>query len=255
VRAVGLDVGGTKLAAALVETTTGAVVREARRPTEARRGGAAVLADAASLAEAVAAGERAPVGIGLCEFVDRAGRPTSGVTVDWRGLDLGRAFASVGPVAVESDVRAAGLAEARFGAGVGSSAFLYVTVGTGVSFCHVLDGVPYPGARGNAIVVGAPPVETVASGKALGGSAEGSDAAAAELGAAIAALVNAFDPELVVVGGGLGLVERFRSRVVACARPLIDAEPTRGLPIVPAGLGDASGAIGAALAAPDPRPR
>src|SRR5258708_23752082 len=46
---------------------------------------------------------------------------------------------------------AASLAEARMGAGRGQSAFLYVTVGTGISCALVIDGKPYPGAHGHAI--------------------------------------------------------------------------------------------------------
>ena len=68
---------------------------------------------------------------------------------------------------IESDLRAAALAEARFGAGAGVSPFLFAIVGTGASACLVVDGRPYAGGRGEAIVLGAPPVELVASGPAL----------------------------------------------------------------------------------------
>ena len=74
------------------------------------------------------------------------------------------------------------------------------------------------------------------------------DAAADELGLALAALVNALDPEAVVVGGGLGLVDRYRERLAAAARAAIEHEATRELPIVPATLGPRSGVVGAALA-------
>lgn len=263
--AVGIDVGGTKLAAAVVDPETGKVEELARRPTRAELGGAAVLGACVELALEVTGGAPAPVGIGICELVDRRGSVTSGVTVDWRGCDVPGAFAAVGPVRIESDVRAAALAEARLGAGAAFDSFLYVTVSTGISFCHVVDGVPYPGARGNAIVVGAPPVESRAGGRALAERAGAPDAAAvladpahaalvasaaAELGQALAALVNAFDPEGVVIGGGLGLVSRYRTTAVEHARRAIDAETTRDLPVVPAALGELSGVIGAALAAP-----
>jgi glucokinase len=264
VRVVGVDVGGSKLAAAVVDLRDGSCGRLLTRPTAPERGGAAVLADCGALARSASGDDRLPVGVGLCEFVEPAGRIESGVTVEWRGLDLAGAFAPLGPVRVESDVRAAALAEARFGAGVGLAAFLYLTVGTGVSFCHVVGGVPYPGARGHAIVVGAPPVEHVGGGKALAERAGVADAAAAlgdpaharvveegarAVGAGLAALVNAFDPDAVVVGGGLGRVEAYRARLVDHARTLIDGEGVRGLPVVPAALGERSGVVGAALAA------
>src|SRR5262249_13723738 len=49
--------------------------------------------------------------------------------------------------------RVAALAEAIFGAGQRESHFIYITVGTGISYCLVKDGSPYKGARGNAIVL------------------------------------------------------------------------------------------------------
>jgi glucokinase len=204
------------------------------------------------------------VGIGLCEFVDLSGTPTSAFTIDWRGLDVTAAFKGCGRVRVESDVRAAALAEARFGDAAGFESFLYLTVGTGVSHCLVVNGRPWAGARGNAIVVGAPPVEQRSGGLALARRAAVDraevalsdpahaplvDTAAEELGLALAALVNALDPEAVVVGGGLGLVDSYRQRVAQAARPAIEHDVTRELPILRATLGPRSGVVGAALAA------
>jgi glucokinase len=264
VTVVGVDVGGTKIAAGVVDLETGDVLAEARRETPAREGPGAVLTACRELVDEVAPAGAAAIGLGLCEFVDRSGAPSSGVTIDWRGVDVAGALGAGGKVRIESDVRAAARAEARFGAGRPFGDFVYLTVGTGISHCLVLSGEPYPGARGNAIVVGAPPVERVASGSALARLASVAraeevladpahaalvDSAAAELGLALAALVNALDPEAVVVGGGLGLVDAYRERVAAVARREIDAEQTRSLPIVPAQLGERSGLIGAALAA------
>src|SRR5207247_8107651 len=110
--ALGIDVGGTKIAAGLVETATGEVVRSERVPTRPERGGEAVLADCVVLAGRLAAGD-VPVGVGICEVVDLAGRVTTAETVDWRALDVAAAFRPAS-VKLESDVRAAALAEARF---------------------------------------------------------------------------------------------------------------------------------------------
>lgn len=260
---LGIDVGGSKIAAGLVDPTTGAVVRELRRPTPTG-GGADVLAAAVEVAGALMT-EPTPIGIGLCELIDRSGTITSALTIDWRDLDVPAAFASVGgPVQIESDVRAGARAEARFGAGKRYSDFLYLSVGTGISCVHVLDGEPRTGARGNALILGAPPVEYVAGGRALAQRAGADRAenvigdpaqrplvedAARSLGLALAAIVNAIDPEAVVVGGGLGLNKAYRELMAAAARDAIEAETTRALPIIPAALGSRSGVIGAALAA------
>jgi glucokinase len=200
----------------------------------------------------------------VCELVDNAGHTQSAQTIDWRESDIAGAFARIGPATVESDVRAAAMAEARFGGGRGVDELLFVTVGTGISCCLVLAGRPYPGARGNAICFGAPPVENAASGLALAAAggrpwaeevlADPSlvaivEEAAAALGAGLAWLVNALDPGKVVIGGGLGLEERYRELAVAAMRPMIFADNTRDVPVVPAELGVDAGVIGAALAA------
>jgi glucokinase len=263
VTVVGIDVGGSKILAATVDVTHGDVLRELRTETPVSAGGAAVLEACAELVRELVPGGANAVGIGLCEFVDLSGVPTSAFTVDWRGLDVAGAFGGNAGVCVESDVRAAALAEARFGEAARYGSFVYLTVGSGVSYCLVLDGHAYTGARGNAIVVGAPPVEQTSGGLALAERAGVEraefvlkdpahtslvDEAADELGLALAGLVNALDPEAVVVGGGLGLVDRYREGLVASARAAIEHEATRELPIVAATLGPRSGVVGAALA-------
>jgi glucokinase len=107
-------------------------------------------------------GERlAGIGIGVPELVDLQGRITSGQTIDWRGISLSDRLAGVGAVYIDADVRAAALAEARFGAGRPYQLFAYVTVGTGISSTLVQDGRPYAGARGNALVLASGPLSAV----------------------------------------------------------------------------------------------
>jgi glucokinase len=261
--ALGLDVGGTKIAAARVDVETGAILASRRIPTGAARGAEAVLADCRTLAEELAAGgEVVAVGLAVCELVDPQGRVRSAETVDWRGTDLPAAFAGIAPVTVESDVRAAAIAEAALGAGRGEPDFLYVSVGTGISHCLVSAGSPRVGARGSAIGTGAPLVERWSSGLALARrsghrSAEEALAdpaaepvvadGAQRLGLVLAGLVNALDPGAVIIGGGLGLHDGYRERVVAAMRVEIYDADARELPVLPAGLGADAPVIGAAL--------
>ena len=120
--AVGLDVGGTKIAGGLVRFPAGEVVARRRVPTRAggtpRTSWPTRSRWPATWPAAVPSGGRfAGVGLGMPELVDLDGRLASGATIDWRGISLADRFAGVGPVWVEADVRAAALAEARFGAG------------------------------------------------------------------------------------------------------------------------------------------
>jgi glucokinase len=164
--AIGVDVGGTKLAAGLVRFPDGAVLARRTLPTQAPRGGYAVLADALDMvaglqAEAAARGVRAAgVGVDVCELVDPGGCVTSSHTVAWAGLPVRDAFAGLLPAVVEADVRAHALAEAHLGAGRGCASFVFVTVGTGISSCFVQGGVPLAGAHGNALVLASSPYTT-----------------------------------------------------------------------------------------------
>jgi glucokinase len=258
--AVGIDVGGTKIAAGLVDVENGVVIDRAEVSTRPGRGGAAVLADCGRLAAELDRGQL-PIGIGICELVDLKGTPASADTVDWRGLDIAAAFPAT-RVVLESDVRAGALAEARFGAGKGRSPFLYVVVGTGTSACLVIDGQPYRGAHGNAIVLGAPPVELIASGRALAASGgveraetvladpaatPAVNAAVQELTRVLAVLANALDPTVIVLAGGLGRAEGFASGVAA-VKTLVAYPSLARLEVVTTTLGGDGGIVGAALA-------
>jgi glucokinase len=264
--AVGIDVGGTKIAAALVDVSSGTVARSRRVPTDVHRGSAAVLSECGSLARSLVGNASvAAVGLAVCELVGADGRVRSAQTVDWREVDLAAAFAELAPrVRVESDVRAAACAEARFGAGREEPDFLYLSVGSGISHCLMVDGRPRLGVHGSAIGTGAPLVEQWSGGLALArltGHASAQEAladpaasaaieeGARRLGVTLATLVNALDPGALIVGGGLGLDDRYRGPAVAAMREAIYDPAARELPVLPAALGPDAAVIGAALAA------
>jgi glucokinase len=165
--AVGLDVGGTKIAGGVVQFPSGAVLARRVVPTRPERGGEAVLDDTLALAgellETAREREAEVVGIGVAvaELVGPEGNVTSNQTIDWPCLSVQDRFSELAPAVVESDVRAAALAEALLGAGRAYRLFVYVTVGTGISSCLVQDGRPFPGARGNALVLASSPWSTV----------------------------------------------------------------------------------------------
>lgn len=156
---IGIDIGGTKTSAARV-TRDGRLVGEplvARTP--ANDGPSAVLHVAQGLVERLMPG--APVlaiGLGSAGAFSPAGHVTSATShlAGWIGTDVaGRVRATTGvPVAVLNDVHAAGLGEARHGAGRGAARLLMVTVGTGIGGAVILDGRPDHGAHGLAGSVG-----------------------------------------------------------------------------------------------------
>jgi glucokinase len=260
--AIGIDIGGTKITVALVDTRAGRVVEAMRRPTP-RGPSSAVVQQCLEMTTEIASGG-GPVGLAVCELVDHHGRIVGAETVDLSGVDLQVAFATIGPLVVESDVRSAAIAEARFGAAVGAGAALVISAGTGVSACLLVDGRPYRGAHGHALLVGAPPIEEQVSGAAMARRAlelgldpladsDAMDAVRAEagerLGVAIAWLVNALDPAIVVIGGGLAAVPRYASAAIASTRRSMEAIPGIERRIVVSSLGPDAAVIGAGLVA------
>ncbi|MFD9702666.1 ROK family protein [Lentzea sp. NPDC059081] len=174
-----LDFGGTKIAAALVDSR-GSVVRSARVPTPASDPWEAVVSLASSV---VGDAEVAGVGIGSAGPLDAVAGTVSPINVpSWQAFPLRASVASLFPgvrVELAGDGVCMALGEHWRGAGRGSTHMVGLVVSTGVGGGLVLDGRPFGGRTGNAghighIVVepgGAPCtcggrgcVETVASG-------------------------------------------------------------------------------------------
>ncbi len=149
---VGIDIGGTKVLAAVV-AAGGDVVALERRPTE----GHDVRKVEDTIVELVQdLGERydvAAVGIGAAGFVD-ASRTVVMFSphLDWRREPLRARVAERIriPVVVDNDANTMALAECRFGAGRGHRFVLCVTLGTGIGGALVLDHRVYRGANGMA---------------------------------------------------------------------------------------------------------
>lgn len=151
--AVGVDVGGTRIAAGLVDRK-GRVVKDAKRLTP-KTGPFAVVDTIIDLVEEVQTGtqasEVAGVGIGIPAQIDFLRQSVEFCTnlplagVDVRSLVMSRARQEV---TVDNDGHLAALGESRYGAAKGARDFIMITVGTGVGGGIFIDGAPYRGSRG-----------------------------------------------------------------------------------------------------------
>ncbi|HKS59311.1 MAG TPA: ROK family protein, partial [Thermoplasmata archaeon] len=143
-RLLGVDVGATKVSAAVVNAQ-GRVEAHGGRALHRNEGPDAVLRDLVSVIEK-AVGEGPPptaIGVGVAGQVDsRTGMVWHAPNLHWRGVPLGERLSGEFhcPVVVANDVRAATLGEWRHGAGKGVSNLLCVFVGTGVGGSAVVDG-------------------------------------------------------------------------------------------------------------------
>jgi glucokinase len=165
---IGVDVGGTKIAAGLVEFPGGRVLDERVVPTRSARGGLEMLAELECVCHALVSHgdscvERVSgIGIGICELVDPSGRITSANSFDWINLPVAERMGKFAPtVVIDADVRAAALAESLFGAGRPFGIFLYVTVGTGISCSLMLQGQPLLGAHGETGTMASSPLGVI----------------------------------------------------------------------------------------------
>jgi len=164
-RIVALDIGGTKIASALVTLEEGRapVVEFAGKvPTEAKHGGAHVLRTAIDSARRVieaAGGAVDGIGVSSAGVIDpRTGDVTyaNEIMPGWGGTHLGAELeAAFGvPARVLNDVHAHALGEARWGGGRDTTSCLVVAVGTGIGGAFVEDGRIMLGAHNEAGHIG-----------------------------------------------------------------------------------------------------
>jgi len=151
--AVGVDVGGTRIAAGLVERK-GRIVKDAKKLTP--KGGPFAVVDAIiDLIEQVSVGvhpsEISGVGIGLPAQIDFLRQSVEFCTnlplagVDVRSLVMSRIKHQV---TIDNDGNLAAFGEYRYGAAQKATDFLAITLGTGVGGGLFIDGHPYRGSRG-----------------------------------------------------------------------------------------------------------
>lgn len=313
--ALGIDLGGTKTLAAVVEIASGEVIASARKRTRAEKGQEFVsqrileLATKALQDANISANDLVGVGVGAAGQIDRkAGvvldAPNLGVKNMALGELLGKQFGK--PVGVGNDVEVAALGEYLHGSGRGYKTFVCLFVGTGIGSGIVQNGRMYTGLSGTAGEAGHMTVaaegricgcgsrgcleayasrtaitkaimaeihhgrssvladeaelqlkegETIIRSGLLANAIARNDAltieivteAADYLGYGLASVMNFFNPECIILGGGvIEAIDLLFERAVQRARTTALSAPARATKILRAKLGDFSGVVGAA---------
>jgi glucokinase len=282
--ALAIDIGGTKLAAGLVDPS-GHLVERAQVPTAGGEGepagdGEALwhrLADLVQHLSDEASGSDLIVvcGAGCGGPMSLGGETVSPLNIGaWRAFPLRSRLRALTGVAtfVDNDAKALALGEGWIGAASGRRDYLAMVVSTGIGGGVVLDGRLLQGRLGNAGHVGHVVVEPDGRPCACGGrgclEAEASGTALATItgqpaelaapevveragtlvGRAVASVANLLDLPLAVVSGSVAL--GFGEPFFAAAQREVEArcglEFARGTRVVPGGLGDEGPLIGAA---------
>ena len=297
---IGLDIGGTKIAAGIV-SQDGQVLVSKSCPTPLPLGGQKILLDSINLAaELLRQSDRKVVGIGIgsggqidCEKgVVRSATP---LLPNWEGIHITEAFnKEFGlEVAVDNDVNVLALGEAQFGAAaeVDKGTVVFLALGTGVGGALLTNGSLHHGANwsggefGHMLLTMDPnarrhaggipgTLEAYCSGSGLvqtwreltgntdlritgeeivadarqnpGGVSSLAIAKTGEyLGYGLVGLANALDPNLIVIGGGLGTIgDALLNPAREVLNKLALAGPSR-CPVVQAKLGVNAPIVGA----------
>lgn len=239
---LGIDIGGSGIKGAPVDTRTGKLTAERHRiPTPEGAAPEDVKRVVAQLVEHF--GLPGPVGVTFPGIVQR-GHTLSAANVhpDWVGLNADALFtdATGHEVHLINDADAAGLAEARFGAGQGETgSVLVLTFGTGIGSALVHDGVLVPNTELGHLWLRDRHAETWASDRARERDDLNWKQWSKRASTYLHHLELLFSPELFIIGGGV-------SKKADKWREHLKAERTR---VVPAQLLNEAGIIGAAMMA------
>jgi polyphosphate glucokinase len=238
---LGIDIGGTGIKGAPVETDTGSLLAERfRLPTPE---GAKPDPVAAMVKEiAIQFDWHAPIGCGFPAVIrNGVAESAANISQRWIGTNAAQLFsvATQCPVYVLNDADAAGLAEVTFGAGRGvKGVILMITIGTGLGSALFINGILVPNTELGHIEVDSEDAETLASDEARKDQDLSWKKWAKRLDKYLNSLERLFSPDLMILGGGaVKKQDQFL--------PLITVRTN----VVPAALGNDAGIVGAALAA------
>jgi glucokinase len=272
--ALAIDVGGTKLAAALV-TADGDVVATARAPTPKGDDPEAVFGALLAVVDGVEGdGETVVCGVGCGGPMSAGGEQVSPLNIPaWRDFPLRRRLAEATGLAVhiDNDAKALALGEGWRGAAHGHDDYVAIVVSTGVGGGIVLEGRLLDGAQGNAGHIGHINVEpdgrrcscgahgcleAEASGPSIAAitgrpAEEASEEVVARtgtmVGRAVASVANLLDLPLALAGGSVAL--GFGAPFFEAAQAELDARArlsfSKGARIAPVGLGSDGPLVGA----------
>ncbi len=244
---IGVDIGGTGVKGGVVDLEKGEILGVCVRlatpqPADPESVGDVVRQLVEELTAGSDAGRDSSVGVTFPGIV-RHGTSRSAANMDrtFIDFDIATEFSDRirRPVAVLNDADAAGLAEARYGAGKGTrGTVLVITLGTGIGSALIFDGNVVPNVELGHISIDGHDAETKASAVARERDGLGWQEYSVRLQRYLSELEFMFSPELIIVGGGI-------SQRADEYLPHLNLRT----PVVPAKLRNEAGIVGAAIQA------
>jgi len=277
---IGVDIGGTKTSIGVVDTNKGKVIInkiiKSKATTNDKQNLNNIILETTNLINKFKSQTNfkiKKIGIGVPELITNKGIIRDQYNFKWHNFDLSKKFNKNGFLTkVDSDVRNAIRAEKYYGHGHKIDNFIYINIGTGLSFSHFKNNKIYSGANGFAISFASSKItlfnpqtnkklslipEDYYSGKSIIKFLKKYNKSpkkkifinniAESLGSLIANLINSVDPSMVVLGGGVVVKnENFRDKLIQYIRNFIFAKDLQSMKIKLSKLGDRTGQIGSA---------
>ena len=273
-KTLGVDIGGTKTAIGIVDIKRGKVIDLHIMPSKKYKNDIKNLKEIVNSAIKIAQQNRVRhIGIGVPELITNDEIIKGNYNFNWNNKNLKEYFPKPYKVKVNSDVRCHLIAEQKFGKGINSKNFIYINIGSGLSYAHFKDKKIYTGDKGYAIHFASSVIslydwkknkkisitpEDFYSGKEILKVIEkfGKSKSvhkvltsiAESLGSLIANLINSVDPGLVVLGGGVVMHhEKFKKEVIQNTRRFILAGDVKKIKILTSQFRDITGVLGSGL--------
>jgi polyphosphate glucokinase len=242
-QAFGIDIGGTGIKGAIVDTANGKLVTKRTRVLTPRPSTPDAVADV--VAKLVSdAGWHGPVGATFPAVIQHGvARSAANVDPSWIGTDVDACFTKAAPSATEvyvlNDADAAGIAEVRFGAAKGvMGVVIMLTFGTGIGSALLYDGVLVPNTELGHLELDGYDAEKRAAASVREDNNMSYKDWAKRVQRYLSHVERLFTPDLFVVGGGVSKdADKWVPRL------------SLHTPVKPAELLNDAGVVGAAVAA------
>ena len=276
---LGIDIGGTKTRFGIVNISTGKIIYKQIIKSKTFKSDKKNLENITTIGlEIIELAKKKysininNIGVGVPELINNNGIIKGEYNFAWENLSFKKHFKKYNFKAkADSDVRNALRGEKLYGKGKKFKNFIFVNIGTGLSYALFNDNKIYSGFNGFAIHFASSKInlynpknnenislvpEDHYSGKSITLIPESMDSEkykkyikniANSLGSLIGLLINIVDPQGVIIGGGVVMNnDFFYKTIVNYTRKCIFAESCKDIPIITSKLGDDAALLGAA---------
>lgn len=272
-KVIGIDIGGTKTSIGIVDINRGKVISKivisSKKFKDDEKNLKSIIFNTIDLIDD---NKIKLIGVGVPELINNKGIIKGSYNFKWNNKNLVNFFPKKFKVLVDSDVRCHLRAEKFYGHGKKIKNFIYLNIGTGLSYSHFKDDKIYSGANGYAIHFASSKItlynplsnkkisltpEEFYSGKAIMSFLKKYKNTkiqniilkniAESLGSLIGNLINSVDPSVAIMGGGVIINNaKFKNSLIKYTRNYILSKDVKKIKFLTSKLKDDTGLLGAA---------